>query len=110
MLRFLWEEEEKATTFNLPQEVLLMIFRHLDTAEDLCAVSAVCKVFNVVSADDILWRPLCSPSWKIRRGYHQPPLEKIAHPRFVLHPILFLKKMQNTLHELAAWSDQGLHK
>lgn len=63
------QQREKTTFFDLPEEVLLGIFGLLGTAEDLCAVSMVCKVFSLVSSDDVLWKPLCSPDWTIHAGY-----------------------------------------
>lgn len=31
---------------NLPLEILIFLFSHLNTAEDLCSLSLVCKTFN----------------------------------------------------------------
>ena len=63
------QQEGVVTIFTLPEELLVSIFSFLGTAEDLCAVSRVCKVFNLVSSDDVLWKPLCSASWDIPPGY-----------------------------------------
>jgi len=54
---------------KVPQEVWLHIFSYLTTAEDLCYVSQVSKLFNAISSDDKLWAPLCSPIWEITTGW-----------------------------------------
>jgi Ras-related protein Rab-1A len=48
---------------SLPYEVVLEVFSYLHTAEDLCALSHVCKQFHDISNDDEVWKPLCSPEW-----------------------------------------------
>ena len=63
------QQEGVVTIFTLPEELLVSIFSFLGTAEGLCTVSIVCKVFNLVSSDDILWKPLCGPAWDIPPGY-----------------------------------------
>jgi len=53
---------------SLPQELVLDIFSFLNTAEDLCAVSLVCKQFHHIANDDQLWLPLSSPQWNVPSG------------------------------------------
>ncbi|XP_033735105.1 F-box only protein 48-like [Pecten maximus] len=43
---------------DLPPELLLQIFQHLN-AVDLCSVGTVCSHWSYVSTSDILWRRLC---------------------------------------------------
>ena len=63
------EKEGQEGFSRLPQELLLVVFGFLRTAEDLCAISQVCQLFHTVASDDQLWLPLCSPLWKIPSGY-----------------------------------------
>ncbi|KAL6061140.1 Ras-related protein Rab-27A [Balamuthia mandrillaris] len=48
----------------LPPELLLEIFSHLRSMEELCTVSQVCRLFAAVSREDLLWKPLGCPSWQ----------------------------------------------
>jgi small GTP-binding protein len=52
----------------LPEEVVLAIFSFVTSAEDLCCLSFVCKRFHLLSNDDQLWQPLCSPKWDVPPG------------------------------------------
>ena len=40
---------------DLPNENLLEIFKHLSANKDISNVSLVCKRFNQISCDDLLW-------------------------------------------------------
>jgi small GTP-binding protein len=53
---------------SLPEELVLAILSFLNTAEDLCAVSLVCKQFHHIANDDQLWLPLSSPQWNVPPG------------------------------------------
>ncbi|KAL6072627.1 Ras-related protein Rab-7A [Balamuthia mandrillaris] len=65
MLRLLAAVQQPASTVEvLPPEMLLEIFSHLGSMEELCAVSQVCRLFAAVSREDLLWRPLGCPSWQ----------------------------------------------
>ena len=67
------QQEGRVSIFDLPEEVLVGIFSYLQTAEDLCALSSVCKIFNLVASDDILWKALCCPTWDLSTGFESPP-------------------------------------
>jgi len=67
------QQEGRVSIFDLPEEILVGIFSYLQTAEDLCALSSVCKVFNLVASDDILWKPLCCSAWDLATGFEFPP-------------------------------------
>jgi hypothetical protein len=44
---------------DLPEEILLKIFSHFEP-EDLCfRISKVCKKWNVLAKDVLLWKKLC---------------------------------------------------
>ncbi|XP_069118695.1 F-box only protein 48-like [Argopecten irradians] len=43
---------------DLPPEILLQIFQHLN-ATDLCSVGSACRYWNYVSSSEFLWRGLC---------------------------------------------------
>ena len=40
---------------DLPNETLLEIFKHLSANKDISNVSLVCKRFNQILSDDLLW-------------------------------------------------------
>ena len=40
---------------DLPNETLLEIFKHLSANKDISNVSLVCKRFNQISCDDLIW-------------------------------------------------------
>lgn len=83
------QQEGRASIFDLPEEILIGIFSYLQTAEDLCALSAVCKALNLIANDDVLWEPLCCPAWDLsRRGYECLPV----FPSFVIQEFLEIRQ------------------
>ena len=102
---------------KVPQEVWLHIFSYLTTAEDLCYVSQVSKLFNAISSDDKLWAPLCSPVWEIKTGW----VVYLAYTKIIfvitvpflpfsqdnlLIKIPFNQTMQKTIHQMVKGSNQ----
>jgi hypothetical protein len=50
---------EPTSLKDLPEEILLKIFSHFGP-EDLCLkISKVCKKWNVLAKDVVLWKQLC---------------------------------------------------
>ncbi|CAF3446758.1 unnamed protein product [Rotaria socialis] len=47
--------EQDGLIFQLPDEMLLYLFRYLDT-EDLVLVASVCKLFRILAFDEKLWK------------------------------------------------------
>jgi len=65
-LKEMWKRKGARTEADgngLPDEVWIHIFSFLQSAEDLCSLSLVCKTFDAISADDALWSPLLITSW-----------------------------------------------
>ncbi|KAL6061139.1 EF-hand calcium-binding domain-containing protein 4A [Balamuthia mandrillaris] len=58
------QQQPASTVEVLPPEMLLEIFSHLRSMEELCAVSQVCRLFAAVSREDLLWKPLGCPAWQ----------------------------------------------
>src|SRR5690242_6622885 len=54
---------------SMPEELLLEVFGWITTAEDLCSLSLVCKIFNTISSDVSWWIPLCSRLSSFPHGY-----------------------------------------
>lgn len=47
-----------ATVFSLPNELVLKVFSYLDVADISLSVSRVCKLWNILSYDTLLWKNL----------------------------------------------------
>uniref|UniRef100_A0A1B6CBR3 F-box domain-containing protein n=1 Tax=Clastoptera arizonana TaxID=38151 RepID=A0A1B6CBR3_9HEMI len=47
-----------ANVFSLPNELVLKIFSYLDVADISLSVSRVCKLWNILSFDKLLWKSL----------------------------------------------------
>ena len=48
---------------DLPDEILVRIFEELPL-QDLVSVTTVCKPWNYLANDDVLWKPICENTWK----------------------------------------------
>lgn len=44
----------------MPNEIIMRIFRRLDSAKDVCALSAAARLFHCLGTDQALWRHMCS--------------------------------------------------
>ncbi|KAL6072628.1 Ras-related protein Rab-39B [Balamuthia mandrillaris] len=55
---------KQLTLGHIPPELLLEVFSHLRTMEDLCSLGRVCRLFANLSRADCLWRPLGCASWQ----------------------------------------------
>ncbi|KAL6072625.1 hypothetical protein QOT17_005449 [Balamuthia mandrillaris] len=52
------------TLLQMPPELLVAVFSHLHTMEELCTVGRVCRLFAQLSRADCLWRPLGCAAWQ----------------------------------------------
>lgn len=43
----------------LPNEVIVLIFKHIHEARDVCALGATGRLFCTLGYDQVLWRDLC---------------------------------------------------
>lgn len=43
----------------LPNEVITLVFRHMSSARDVCALSAAARLFYCLGNDQTLWRDMC---------------------------------------------------
>lgn len=70
---------------SLPPEIVALICLQLDSAKDLCNVSAVNTECRSVAGDDSLWKPLCQRHFLVP-AYAEPEswreLYKFNHQTF----------------------------
>jgi hypothetical protein len=43
----------------LPNEVITLVFKHMNSARDVCALSAAARLFYCLGNDQTLWRDMC---------------------------------------------------
>lgn len=70
------DKTNHGSSFNLPEEIMLMIFSYLSTPKELAQLSLVNKLWNCLANDDQVWTNLA-----IRNGYGDPK----KHPSDFLH-------------------------
>lgn len=71
--------------FNLPDEVMVKIFSFFRLPKHLCRSSQVCKGWNRLASDPILWKFLLS-SWNFKGDLNQPDAEwKVVFKDYFLH-------------------------
>eukprot|EP00008_Paramoeba_atlantica_P001533 CAMPEP_0201501710 /NCGR_PEP_ID=MMETSP0151_2-20130828/83735_1 /ASSEMBLY_ACC=CAM_ASM_000257 /TAXON_ID=200890 /ORGANISM="Paramoeba atlantica, Strain 621/1 / CCAP 1560/9" /LENGTH=238 /DNA_ID=CAMNT_0047895237 /DNA_START=882 /DNA_END=1598 /DNA_ORIENTATION=- len=51
-------EGEEVPILELPYEMMIEIFQHLDIVKEFCSLSLVCKYFSAACRDDELWYPI----------------------------------------------------
>jgi len=45
---------------RLPNEVIGLVFKHIDSAKDVCSLSSCARLFYILGSDQMLWGNLCA--------------------------------------------------
>lgn len=92
------ESEEVDFSLFLPEEILVRIFKYLDT-KSFCAAAAVCQNWRVVAASPCLWWMRCNVLWD-HLLYMSQKTSDICH-QILMESHMMQKKYQTRIKFLA---------
>jgi hypothetical protein len=78
-------------------EVLIQVFKHLDSRTLTTTIPLVCQHWKAAAASDQIWKPRCDPQLLASVQQQTPGLQLLTHPS-VFHQMLPAQPLPHSAH------------